>query len=209
MYTLLQFNETPPNQWKFHVAETNRWVPDPAILGATTFHAYQDLHDAVLAHYKANHIPVPGDLDSRMGDQICRSIPGRFCADEHGRRRHGQGWVFNMASIKQGTATLVDWFLTSREKVSNDEIATRSKICSNCSFNQLPSDCASCGAGGLNALIETVTGHQPLPGDAMLKSCFICGCNLKVKTRLPTELLRSHMPQDQLDQLPSHCWLFL
>jgi hypothetical protein len=46
-----------------------------------------------------------------------------------------------------------------------------------------------------------------LPSSKKLDVCRICHCGLEAKVWLTLPTLRNNMPQEQLDRLPSHCWL--
>lgn len=200
---LLTFSESPP-YLRYHVPETGQTVPASHM----SVHNYHDLRDAVVAHLKANGKPVPGDLDVLIQDHICKQIPERFCADEHGARRSGgPNGSFDFSAILQGTRTLVNWFMTGMERESESEIARRSAICAVCAFNRQPEGCTGCNMPTLMGVVNTVVGGRELPGDADLKGCAICSCALRAKVRLPLALLRKHTSLDQLSRFPSHCWL--
>lgn len=199
---LITFSEAPP-YLRYTVPETGKTVPESHL----SVHNYYDLRDAVIQHYKANGLSVPGGLDQSIQDQLCQRIPERFCADEHGQRRGGSGFGFDFSTVLQGTRTLVDWFVSGRERVDDDEVVRRATICSSCPNNQEPSGCTACNMPALMGLVNQVVGGKDLAVDGALKSCVVCGCHLRAKTRLPLAALRKHTSETQLSRFPSHCWM--
>jgi hypothetical protein len=148
MLKLRTFSEAPPFL-RYRVPESGEVIPPVG----QEVHNYNDLEDAVRAHYRANQLKVPANLPALIQDQLCRQIPSRFCSDENGNvLRDGSNiFGFNFDVVKQGTATIVDWFVRGgAKKVSTDETARRSKICSTCAFNQPVPGCSSCNSASLH-----------------------------------------------------------
>lgn len=200
---LRTLNETPPGR-----AERGFWCADTKTRIAGHY-AYADLRDAVIAHYKANNIPTPLNLDELIQDQECQHLPGNWCVDANGRSWPNAGWsgALNLGAVKQGTMTLLGWFAGGAQKVSREEVETRSAICATCQFNQLPGECQSCGASALYDIINRIVGGESYPSDNQLNACTVCLCSLKAKVRLPLDLLQKHMSDEQKTRLPAHCWL--
>lgn len=205
-------NQTPPGGFRYKVPDTGQWVP--ANYPREMIYSWNDLEEAVRGHYRANHIDPPANLRHAILDQLCQILPQGQCRD--GNRIIGffQGIVAEFQRIVQGTITLVDWWISSgRQRVSNEEIERRSVICGKCIFNAPPVGCSSCNIGILNKVVESAIGGDRVPTDDLLQSCTICGCHLRVKSRLPKEVLRRNIPEKQLAQLPpAHdgfpgCWV--
>lgn len=205
MLRLRIFSEAPPIL-RYRVPETGELVPARGMEVPN----YNDLEDVVRAYYRANKLSVPPNLPLLIQDQLCRVIPSRFCADEHGNvlRDGSTVFGFNFDIVKQGTATLVDWFVRgAATRVSSTETVRRSEICRTCSFNQPVPGCTSCNSTALHALVNKIVGGETLTSDAALHGCSICGCSLKAKTRLPLDVLRRHTSEEQLNKFPAHCWM--
>lgn len=203
-FRLVTFSESP-SYLRYLVPETGQLVP-PSYLSV---HNYYDLRDAVICHYKANGKAVPGDLDSKIQDHLCHKIPGRFCEDEHGRRLTVFSGAFDIGAVIQGTRVLANWFMSGRERVSNDEVDRRTGICVNCPHNKQPEGCTSCNMPALTDLVNSIVGGQDRPGDSNLRGCEICMCSLRAKTRIPLQILRKNTSEDQLKKFPSYCWMVL
>lgn len=191
---------------RFFCKETGRWIPDPKL--SPGHYAYGDLRDEVSAHYRANHIPLPSELDAVIQGQECERLPAGWCKDEYGVAWAPGGSVsrFSFAAFKQGTATLLDWFLHGREKVSVDIIQERTAICSRCEFNRVPENCTTCGTAVIHDMINQVVGGEALPTDVQLNGCAVCLCSLKALVRLPISVIQRHVSQEQFKRLPDHCW---
>lgn len=203
-YRLLTFSEAPP-YLRYIVPETGQVVPQ----AHASVHNYHDLRDAVISYYKANRLPVPGDLDVKIQDHVCQQIPARFCKDEHGAHRGGGGVFggFDFSAVLQGTRTLANWFMAGMKRVDEAEVTRRTAICTICAFNRQPEGCTSCNMPALMDLVNTVVGGKDLSGDSNLRGCQICSCSLRAKTRIPLEVLRRHTGAEQLARFPNHCWM--
>ena len=202
-------NTTPPGLYRYRIPEL---TGEAAIV--KDCYAYNDLEAEVVARYKRNGKSPPGDLRQQITDQLCPQLPRGWCRD--GNRLVGffTDLLHAFQRILQGTITLADyWTASGKKRVSTEEIQRRSAICNLCPFNQAPTGCASCSMGALNRVVEAAVGGDRLPSDAGLEACAVCGCNLRVKVRIESEILLRHMPESQLMQLPPEhgnypgCWL--
>lgn len=207
MFRLHKRGETPPGMWRYLVPETNKWVPDAAATGSPTVFTFQDLLDQVRAHYRGNGVPAPGDLQARMEDQCCRSLPPKWCRDERGNKpRHSGLLDFNWSNVVRGTKALARFLLQGRPRESAGEIDRRSGICKRCHFHRDPRECKSCGGETLGAVARAIVGGETLPSDAGLKACAVCGCGLVAAVRVPREILNEHASEGELQMLPEWCW---
>lgn len=202
-------NVTPPGLYRYRIPEL---TGEAAMV--KDHYAYNDLESEVIARYKRNGKSPPGDLRQQIIDQLCPQLPKGWCRDGTGLFGYARELVYEFQRILQGTITIADWWLsTGKKRVSTEEIQKRSAICQQCVFNQPPTGCASCSMGALNRVVEAAVGNDRLPSDAGLEACTICGCNLRVKTRIEKEVLLRHIPESQKMQFPpAHnsfpgCWL--
>lgn len=203
-FRLIQTSESPP-YLRYLVPETGQMVPESHM----TAHNVSDLREAIVVHYRANKIPVPGDLDAKLGAWLCDHNPPRFCVDEHGRRPDAGGMLggFDFATVLQGTRTIADWFLSGKERVTDEEVNRRGSICAYCTENRQPEGCTNCNMPSLMGVINSVVGGKDLPIDNQLRACSVCGCSLRAKLRLPIDVLRRNTSQAQLERFPAHCWM--
>lgn len=202
-------NVTPPGLYRYRIPE----LTGPAAM-VTDFYAYNDLENEVVARYKRNGKPVPSDLRQQITDQLCQQLPPGWCRDGTGLFGWAKQLLHEFQRILQGTITLADfWIREGKKRVSTEEIIRRSAICQGCAFNQPPTGCATCSMGALNRIVEAAVGGDRLPSDAGLEACAVCGCSLKVKSRLPLDVLQRHLTNEQKLQFPpAHgtfpgCWL--
>lgn len=206
MMRLRTLTETPPNgMHRYRVPETGKWVPE-----SERFWAYVDLRDAVIAHYRANLVPVPSNLDALIQDQECAALPGSWCVDSVTGLAGRDGTPAECNSllvVVQGTRTLLDWKATSNEIVPESEITRRTVICAACPMNDTIPGCTACNSDTLKDVVDAIVGSTALPGDASLRSCKVCCCGLAAKVRLPLEVLQRNLSVKQKAALPSFCWL--
>lgn len=207
MLWLYKRGETPAGMWRYLVPETNQWVPNQAATGSPIVFAFPDLLDQVRAHYVGNGLPVPGDLQVKVEDQCCHSLPPKWCRDERGNRpRHAGLLDFNWNNVVRGTKALARFLVKGRLRVSTLEITQRSMICKRCHFHRDPRECKSCGGETLSGVAKLIVGGATLPSDMGLKACAVCGCGLVAAVRVPADILNSNAPEGELEMLPDWCW---
>lgn len=200
-------NMTVPGLFRYRVPETGFFLKE--------FYAWNDLEDAVVKHYRANKLPVPSDLRQLILDQLCATLPQGWCRDgNQGFVGFVRGLLHEFQRVLMGTTTLADWLIKAGgQRVDDAEVNRRGQICQRCVFNQPPIGCSSCNLAALNKVVERAIGGHSLPIDAQLEACAVCGCSLKVKARLPMEVLNRHITDEQRRQFPpAHngfvgCWL--
>lgn len=207
MFTLVKRNETVTGGFRYLVPETNKWMPDPATHGASSMFTLQDLLDVVRAHYLGNNLAVPGNLQALVEDQICRSLPPKWCRDEKGRQLRGKGLAdFSWQTVARGTRALASFLLAGRQRVPDSEAVRRSNICKRCHFHRDPKECKSCGGETLFSVAKAVVGGVTLPSDQGLKACAVCGCGLVAAVRVPLEILNDGVPVEESEMWPEWCW---
>ena len=197
----------PPGLFRYRVPETGYFSKD--------WYSWNDLEDDVVRNYRVNHLPVPTDLRQLMTDYLCKQLPEGWCRDgNRGFVGFVRGLLHEFQRILQGTITLSDWMLSEGAKrVDDSEAMRRASICQKCPFNQPPIGCSSCSIAALNKIVEKFLGGQSMPLDSQLESCMICGCHLRVKVRVPMDVLKRHIKPEQMLQFPpAHesfvgCWL--
>lgn len=89
--------------------------------------------------------------------------------------------------------------------VSKEEANRRAGICFKCPYNTKIAGCEGCN--GIASLVFGILGARKLHNAGALKSCGVCGCNLKAKTWVPKEVLDNlSQVQDNREDYPAWCW---
>src|SRR5437773_168592 len=158
-------NMTPPGLFRYRVPETGQWIRD--------IYAWNDLEDAIVKHYKANHLAVPSDLRQLILDQLCAQLPQGWCRDgTKGFVGFVRGLMHEFQRVLMGTTAIADWILTEGGKrVDDAEAMRRGEVCKRCVFNQPPIGCSTCSIAALNKIVEKFLAGQSLPIDSQLESC--------------------------------------
>lgn len=188
----------PPGGWRYRVPETNQ------VFTGVSEH---DLIVKLQAHYRINGYPYPDDMPGRIEHYVCSAEPS-YCRDASGKPGK---WSSKLAHtfhvVLQGSATLGHWMLKGREFVAQELADRRSATCAICPFNEEPQGCTSCNANALRETVAKLVGSRRSRYHEQLKACKVCHCQLQVKVWLPQAILLAHMPAEQQEQLPEHCWL--
>lgn len=205
---LNSINTCPPGGFKFWVEETKQWVPNPMVR-STGHLAIGDLMNELRQHYNANRIEMPPNLQLLVEDQLCRNLPGGWC-NESGvpvHDQHNPNWMLDFTRLRQGTETLLRWFVTSRKYVEQTEAERRAAICTSCPNNMTAVGCTSCNLPSIMAVINQIRSGRSTSRDAALNACSACGCSLKAKVWLPVDVLRKGTPEQQFSYFTSNCWM--
>lgn len=195
--------QAPPGGWLFKVDALSVRAPKLAWVGP--FHTFGDLVGEVRKRCVANGLDVPDE--AAIEDQICRRAGGGLCRDELGQPVVGAragNFAVTAAAVVQGTKTLFSWWRNG--SVSDNEVIRRTYICNACPENQPISGCRSCAMVDMHAVVNKIV-VRPLPTDAMLHACAVCGCSLKAKVRMKIGDVLPHMSPEQVQRLPDKCWL--
>lgn len=197
MLALNDVNTVPPGGYRFYISETNTWFAGSSVHG---------LCQSVARHRSANGLPGISEdaLSDLIQDQLCRQLPPGICFD---RQRGKIAPSLTLSAVKQGTKTIVDWWLHGKQKVDKAQANERARICATCYANVPPDDCTTCSQSVLREISEAVVNGEETDYDGYLKACAICSCQLRAKVWLPLDILKRNMPSEQRARLPSHCWL--
>jgi len=184
--------------WRYTVPETSAYI-----VGTTE----GQLIENVKKHYVANDFHVPFGLRELVEEQICRDVPD-YCVPDGPElkpvKKQQHRFVHEIVS---GTKTLWSWLVTGGgASVEAEEAERRAAICVGCVENQEPGGCTSCALAAMLQQIARIAPGETSQGDK-LKACRACGCSLKAKVWVPTEILQKNMPQAIKDDLPAHCWV--
>jgi len=190
-----------PGKFRYFVPETKVWFRDVTIFSV--------LVDKVRAHYKANGLTAPPDLQEKMEDFICEEIPDGYCTEGgHPVVTLGTGkQTLSLPQMVSGTLTLARWLVSGRQKVSEDQANKRAAICVGCRWNQPAMGCTSCNRGQIDRAVESVVGGSRTMYHDQLNACTVCGCGLRAKVWLPIESLKETFFGPKIGQFPEWCWL--
>lgn len=198
---------TPPGGWWFKT-DTGIQLPPPG-QGIPGTYAYADLEAMVVAWYKANGRHVPPDISAQIEHQMCARLPPEFCADSSGRLLALHPWSGlrqTISQIVEGTTALLSWLASGFEFVPQAEADARAAVCASCPFNGPAVGCTGCVGSAMQTLrvsLRQLVGARKTAVDGRLNSCYICGCELRVKVWVPRAILASHMSGDQAKAFPA------
>lgn len=190
---------SPPGGWRYKVPQTGQ-----TFRGVSEYQLLCELQ----AHYRANQLPLPDGLNDLIEQFVCEQEPD-YCTDAHGQPIHDGKRTFthNIRTVLQGTATLFTWLVKGEGLVPAPQAEARASICVGCNFNAEPQGCTSCNSKVMRLAVEKVVGTRRTSFHNQLRSCRICSCQLAAKVHLPLPSILRFMPEEQLSQLPSHCWI--
>lgn len=162
------------------------------------------LKKVLKSHFAANNIPIQPGFDEWVEDCACRNLPqgAESCVDESGRTP-GVARKLSLADLRR-FLLVVGGLIKERSDafVSQEEADRRAAICLGCPKNIDPQGgCPACS--GIHRLAEQVKGNRHSKHDGGLKSCEICGCMLKAKVWINSDIL------DKADaglEWPDYCW---
>lgn len=197
---MVRTGEMPPGGFSYVVPETGITIGKPPMT------CLDDLCKAVLAHYVANRLTPPSNLAALVEDNVCRRLGPSWCESTHGVpwTKNAGLPAFSFAQVKQATHTLLSWFREGFAEVPVAQMESRATTCLSCPMHAMPDGCSACNMADIFSLV--VTGHR-LPTDTSLKACRVCGCSLRVKTKLPLATILKHTPALQLAAFPQNCWI--
>lgn len=134
-------------------------------------------------------------------DQACRNNPGMACRDKDLPERHQ-----TLDDAKQFLLVMERHLEKNFATVSQEEAERRAGICQSCPMNRpLARMCPACPttaqffSWGYRLARGKSTSH-----DAVLSSCSVCSCDLKLAVWMTMEALRDD--RFAADEYPGHCW---
>lgn len=184
----------PPDNYRFTHPETGH---------KTESTDWKEWLKAIRKYREDNGFPVINEAD--IWDQFCKLLPPGLCTYESGEK---PDWYVStrlgVRDVLNGTKVLASFVVAGMPLVSRELAESRSRVCASCYFNIRISGCSPCV--GLQGLIESIGGSIKTRADASLESCAVCKCSNLAQTRLPIEILRRGVTDDQMPKWPSFCW---
>ena len=196
MRTFRHKNIVPPGGFFFfHVENTDAYFEDKQ---------FDRLLQRLRAHFKANDLAVPKNLEEEVVNYICLNVPESFCV---GPKDYRQAKFYSLSQLRDYTKIVAGIGLSAvrgvREEsfVSQEEADSRAEICETCPLNNRRL-CSTCN--GLLGFSQLLIGRsRKTSRDLVLGTCEKCGCLLRVKVHLEKALLRKTTQHNY----PEHCWL--
>lgn len=187
--------DVPRGGWKFAVLDTNTVINAGSI---------QALKRDVKRHMAANRLEIPEDIDQEIEDCACQNLESHrehWCQERHSPvDSHAERPRWRAAEVLRFLKTVWNWGTMDGFKfVPMEEAERRAKICVTCPKNVTVSGCLGCT--GVAALVRKIRGDHKTSVDHKLNACNACGCELKVKVLVPSEVI-----DNRGLAYPSWCW---
>ena len=155
----------------------------------------------VVAHRKANNLPVPFNIADIVEEDVCKRRE-ELC--EGYRPAPPKNKKISLDLAVRLTRTLV---AAGGKRVEiQAEADQRAAICSMCPDNIEPTGCTGCKSGLIKKAVEFIVGSKETPYDSLLKSCKHCGCFNAAQIWLPLDALQKAMSDEESASLPDFCW---
>lgn len=183
----------PPGGWKF--------LESGFEFEAQTF---SDLEKVVAEYRAANGIPK-GD----PGQEIMQQIEGNNPSFSINQPKPMPLDI--TAQIKSFAATLSRWIMSGGKLVDQNTANIRTSTCAGCHNNvsdELSKACVPCGAikeKSVEFIRAGVLHGRRAVGDVALKTCALCGCDLKMKIWFPVETFDPDGKEK--NKWPTFCWM--
>lgn len=190
--TVISTDLVPPGGWRF--TESGFYFEKPT---------FKQLVDLVADHRKANGKPA-GNPRQEIMDQIGEKHPS-FILNQPA------AMTSMPDKFKSFVAALKNYLLGGGQLVDQNTANIRSEICAGCHNNVVDNSfkgCAPCGgmlSGSLNFIRAGILHGRKTSGDPRLKSCALCGCDLKLKVWFPVKYFDPNAVEK--NKWPSFCWM--
>ena len=116
--------------------------------------------------------------------------------------------LVNLKRAAQGTAVVIDWLASGGAAVAQELADKRAAVCAMCPQNVEGAWYTVAPAELIKKTLEAradlklETSH-----DAVLKSCGICKCLMRLKVWTPLEFILSKTKPEVMAEFPGHCWI--
>lgn len=112
--------------------------------------------------------------------------------------------------IENFTNFLWEWIKAGKPLVSQEIANARAATCASCHNNVNVDQAVKVGCCGrglqgvLSGFRKRIIQNRTTPSDAHLKSCGLCGCDLRMKVWIPIE--GQGITKEDSNAYPSFCW---
>ncbi len=156
----------------------------------------------VQSHRRANNLDWK-DIERQVEDEWCRQTDtgSSHCVQCEAPEAH---YHTTAEQVRQFAAFVSEWLKGGGKWVDQEEAESRASICSTCPLNIKPEACGPCGElSKLVVLASNILAGKKTSKDKELKSCGVCGCQVRVAVHVPIEpLKKSHGDL----KFPDYCW---
>jgi hypothetical protein len=191
--------ERPPEAWRYTVPETGVTI---------TADFYHLLYPLVVAHCRANSVPMGDDFDQIVEDGACRETTGAKCGKP--KPKPVAGMPLALLDTAERFIKSVWHALRDRQFVTREEAERRMAICLQCPLRTTrPGGCESCFSI-LKKAVKLMEDKNPIkiePDEdgTVRDTCGACQCLVLVKSLLPN----STLDKAEGDRRPPYwekCW---
>jgi hypothetical protein len=200
MLSLIDPSTVPPGGFRYLQKETKTTLSGPSL---------PELLMKVRDHRLANNLPISLEWKQQVEHDMCEEMPPNVCRHVFGVRdvplppAHRP---LSIAEVLSGIKTLGAWMFQGFTKISQEEADARSRICAACPHNQEAEGCTVCASNAMREAVESVIGRARTVAHDSLKTCGVCGCQLKLAVWTPIELILKHAPLETSKLAPEWCW---
>ena len=160
----------------------------------------RQLVDNVIAHRRANTLPVPFNINDEVESQVCESRP-ELCRDFSPKVVNHRPVTLQM--VLRITRTMIK---AGFKRVSQKTADERATTCSDCEDNIIPQGCTGCNSSAIKKAVVFLVGDNKTPHDSQLNSCKHCGCFNAAQVWIPLKALQATITENENESLPEHCW---
>jgi hypothetical protein len=194
MLTVHKANEQPPGGWRLTVEATGLTLQAPYP---------STLRRKVRDHLLANDLPLPDNFDAWADDAMCHeSNHDGFCGPPVPTVREWSAWV-DFQKVVRFLKTMLAW-AKKGEFVSQEESERRAAICNQCPMAvPINGGCRPCSA--VFKEIKKLIKDRPDTLERGREACEACGCFLRLKLLVPSDVLDKAEKGNTPDYAPG-CW---
>lgn len=144
-----------------------------------------------------------GDLapgwQERVGNKVCEADYMSSCCSDG---PVGATRQITAADVKRFFSTVSAWIASGGSLVDPETSELRSSVCASCPQNVRVRGCMGC-SGVVPKLLKLLKGASTTH-DHQLQGCNVCGCQLKAKVHLPSDVM---VDGTEAQDFPEHCWI--
>lgn len=195
LMSLISKQLVPPGGWQYQQGEI--WID-----GQTA----DELIGNIRQHRLSNGLPE-GDPWQDIQDQICGAHPST-CLGQVVSTPNMITTAFER--FRTFAQAMLAFTLSGGETVDQNTANLRAETCVSCHNNvaseKAKGGCASCRSEdiAITNLRKHIIQNKTTASDTKLKTCALCGCDLKLSVWFPLKTLG--MNERNINEMPSFCW---
>ena len=168
----------------------------------------------IVEHHRASNGKPAGDPKQEIQDQICQRNPSTCLGVPMNYASTTAPHPF-VDSLRNFATAAKNFLMHGGAMLDQNTANIRASTCSKCHNNvpaeqsrQDPLKCGVCG-GAVNHAVEITRNialaGRKTPSDGVLKTCALCGCDLRIKVWLPVKYFDPKC--ENANKYPSFCWM--